>query len=223
MIDTLAGYRVIDLTKKIVPGEMGRRCEVRINHSDRTDDYNCDVDIMSHLGTHVEAPMHFNLDWKDVSDLPATAYMGRCVLLKIADIEPFGRITAQHMEKAAAGRVRKGDIVIVDTPYHLPPFSYPEKEIRPYVNAEMGQWLVDKGVKCIGFSDSVDIETNIPQFQDFHRVTMANDITFVEVMENLDELTQEVFFFMAIPLPFKGLDSCPVRAIAIEGLPGFDN
>ena len=46
MIGKLGDYRVVDLTKKIVPGQMGRRCEVRLNHSERTDDYNCDVDIM---------------------------------------------------------------------------------------------------------------------------------------------------------------------------------
>ena len=201
---------------------MGRRCEIRVNHSERTDDYNCDIDIMSHLGTHVEAPKHWDLNWKDVSDLPASTFMGRCVMLKIDDIEPAAKITAAHMDRADGGRTRRDDIVLVDTPYHLPPFSYPEKEIRPYVNSEMGQWLVDKGVKCIGFSDSVDIETNVPQFKEFHAVTMAHDICFIEVMENFCELEQDVFFLSALPLPFEGLDSCPVRVVAIEGLPGFN-
>jgi len=222
VIGKLGDYRVVDLTKKIVPGQMGRRCEVRLKYSERTDDYNCDIDIMSHLGTHVEAPYHWDLDWKDVSDLPATAYMGRCVMLRITDIEPAGKITAAHMDQADGGRVREGDIVLVDTPHHLPPFTYPEKEIRPYVNAEMGQWLVDKGVKCVGFADGVDIETNVPEFQEFHRVAMAHDITFIEVLENLNELEQDVFFLSALPLPFQGLDSCPVRVVAIEGMPGFD-
>jgi len=222
VIGKLGNYRVVDLTKKIVPGQMGRRCEVRLKYSERTDDYNCDIDIMSHLGTHVEAPYHWDLDWKDVADLPATAYMGRCVMLRITDIEPAGKITAAHMDQADGGRVREGDIVLVDTPHHLPPFTYPEKEIRPYVNAEMGQWLVDKGVKCVGFADGVDIETNVPEFQEFHRVAMAHDITFIEVLENLNELEQDVFFLSALPLPFQGLDSCPVRVVAIEGMPGFD-
>jgi len=177
---------------------------------------------MSHLGTHLESPYHWNTDWKDVSELPISSFMGRCVMLKITDIEPAAKITAAHMAKADGGRVRKSDIILVDTPYHLPPFSFPEKEIRPCVNAEMGQWLIDKGVKCIGFADGVDIESNVPEFKEFHAVAMAHDICFIEVLENFDELRQDVFFLMAVPLPFKGLDSCPVRAVAIEGLPGFD-
>ena len=57
---------------------------------------------------------------------------------------------------------------------------------------------------------------------EFHAVAMKHDICFIEVMENFDELEQDVFFISALPLPFKGLDSCPVRVVAIEGLPGFD-
>ena len=224
MIEALGQYRVVDLTKKVIPGEGDRRCEIRVNKSDRTADYWCEMDLMSHLGTHLEAPYHFNLDWKDTASFPATAFMGRCVMLKIDDIAPGSKITPEHMVKADGGRVRKGDIVLLDTPHHLPPFSYPDpdSETRPYVNAEMAQWLVDKGVKCIGFADSVDIETNVPQFQDFHRVAMGSDITFIEVLENLDELEADVFFLIGLPMYMAGLDSCPIRAVAIEGIPGFD-
>jgi len=221
MIESLDPYRIIDLSKKVIPGQDDRRCEIRVHKSDRTKDYWSEIDIMSHLGTHVEAPYHFDLNWKDTASFPASAFMGRCVMLKITDIEPAGKITPEHMDKADMGRVRRGDIVLVDTPYHLPPFSYPEKEIRPYVNADMAQWLVDKGVKCVGFSDSVDIETNIPQFQEFHRVAMGNDITFIEVLENFDQLEADVFFLTALPMYVTGLDSCPVRVVAIEGIPGF--
>jgi len=222
MADLVGPYRIVDLTKKVIPDQTDRRCEIRIQKSERTNDYSCEMDLMSHLGTHLEAPYHFDLAWRDTASYPASAFMGRCVMLKITDIEPAGKITPAHMDKADAQRVRKGDIVLVDTPYHLPPFSFPDKEIRPYVNADMAQWLVDKGVKCIGFSDGVDIETNIPQFQQFHRVAMGNDITFIEVLENFDELEADVFFLTALPMYVAGLDSCPVRVVAIEGIAGFD-
>jgi len=222
MAEMLGSYRVIDLTKRVVPGEINRRCEIRLHKNERTDDYWSEIDLMSHLGTHLEAPYHFNLNWKDIASFPVSAFMGRCVMLKITDIKAAAKITPEHMDKADGNRIRNGDIVLVDTPYHLPPFSYPENELRPYVNADMAHWLVDKGVKCIGFADSVDIETNIPQFQDFHRVAMAKDITFLEVLENFDELKEDVFFLIALPMYLEGLDSCPVRVVAIEGIPGFD-
>ncbi|MBW8000479.1 MAG: cyclase [Planctomycetes bacterium] len=224
MIETLEPYRIVDLSKKVVPGEGDRRCEIRPIKNERSDDYYCELDLMTHLGTHLEAPYHFDLKWKDIAAFPASAFMGRCVMLKITDIEPGARIMPEHLDSADGGRVRKGDIVIVETPYHLPPFSFPDpdKEIRPHVNSDMGQWLVDKGIKCIGFADSVDIETRISDFQDFHRVAMGKDITFIEVLENLDELKADVFFLISLPMYIVGMDSCPVRVVAIEGIPGFD-
>ena len=41
------------------------------------------------------------------------------------------------------------------------------------------------------------------------------------MLKNLDQLQSETFFISFSPLPIKGLDSCPVRVYAIEGMPGF--
>ena len=40
-------------------------------------------------------------------------------------------------------------------------------------------------------------------------------------LKNLDKLTQDTFFMSYSPLPIYGLDSCPIRAYAIEGLAEF--
>jgi arylformamidase len=50
---------------------------------------------------------------------------------------------------------------------------------------------------------------------------MAKDITFLEVLKNLDELESDTFFISFAPMYIKGLDSCPVRVYAIEGLKDF--
>ena len=50
---------------------------------------------------------------------------------------------------------------------------------------------------------------------------MAYDGVFLEVLKNLEYLEKDTFFMSYSPLPIVGADSCPVRAYAIEGLPGF--
>ena len=50
---------------------------------------------------------------------------------------------------------------------------------------------------------------------------MAQNCTFLEVLENLDQLTTDTFFISYAPVPIIGLDSCPVRVYAIEGLAEF--
>ena len=46
---------------------------------------------------------------------------------------------------------------------------------------------------------------------------MAKNIVFLELLNNLEELKDDVFFMSYTPLPIKGLDSWSIRVYAIEG------
>ena len=81
--------------------------------------------------------------------------------------------------------------------------------------------MVDHKIKCVGFGDGVSIENCNEDVKPFHDICMAENIVFLEVLKNLEELRQEVFFMSYAPLPIMGLDSCPIRAYAIEGLAEF--
>ncbi len=76
-------------------------------------------------------------------------------------------------------------------------------------------------MKCVGFGDGVSIENCNEDVKPFHDILMAENIVFLEVLQNLEELKSDVFFMSYSPLPIKGLDSCPIRAYAIEGLAEF--
>ena len=96
-----------------------------------------------------------------------------------------------------------------------------EEDKRLRVSEETAVWLRDHKAKCIGFGDGVSVESSNEDVKPFHDVLLAENITFLEVLKNLDRLESDVFFMSYAPLPILGLDSCPVRAYAIEGLPGF--
>ena len=120
--------------------------------------------------------------------------------------------------------VQPGDIVILDSCYPLPPFT--EKTNTPedrrlLVNGETASWLLAHGVKAVGFGDGVSIENRNEDVCPFHDVLLGSGVPFIEVLKNLEALTTDTFFMSFVPLPIAGLDSCPVRAYAIEGMPGF--
>ena len=69
--------------------------------------------------------------------------------------------------------------------------------------------------------DGVSIENCNEDVKPFHDILMEVDIVFLEVLKNLEELSTDTFFMSYTPLPLIGADSMPVRAYAIEGLPGF--
>lgn len=219
-VEQLGSYRIVDLSKHLYPGKETRLCNVTRFYQETTKDYHSSMELESHLGTHIETPYHYDDTWKDILDLPLTAFIGRAVVLNL-DIAPGAPITAKELDSADGGRVKPGDIVILKSPYHCVPFSNDPNDKRPYLCRESAEWFVAKKVKCIGFGDSAAIEHSVEDACAVHEVVMPEDITFLEVMQNLDELKSDVFLLVCMPMPIKGLDSCCVRAIAIEGVPGF--
>lgn len=158
-------------------------------------------------------------------ELPLTAFMGRALYVDFKeDVAPGTHITAADLDKATEGRIMEGDIVIIDSSYKLPPFTpatNTEADKRLLIGRESAEWFRDHKVKCVGFGDGVSIENCNEDVKPFHDILMAENIVFLEVLKNLDKLEQDVFFMSYSPLPIHGLDSCPVRAYAIEGLEGF--
>jgi arylformamidase len=221
MSDMLGPYRVVDLSKKLYSAREKRRLDLRRYLVPEAGDYHTEMDLMSHLGTHVESPYHHKDDWPDVLQLPVTNFMGRGVLLHLADIAPRAPIRDPDLDRADRGRVRPDDIVILTSPYHCEPFSNNPNDQRPNLGPEAADWFATKDVRGVGFGDSIAIENNPKDSLVFHSVLMAKNVIFVEVMENLDQLRDDIFLIMLLPLPIAGLDSCPVRAIALEGVPGF--
>jgi kynurenine formamidase len=219
--------RIIDLSKQLDPKTETRRCALfRFNTGGPIPDYHTHMDLMSHLGTHVECPYHHNNNWPDVQALPLTSFMGRALYVNLVDLNPNSRIAPADMERACGSKLKEGDIVILDSPYHIEPFTEKtntEEDKRLFINREVAQWLADRKVKCVGFGDGVSIENSNEDVSAFHDVLMAENIVFLEVLKNLDKLQTDVFFMSYSPLPIMGLDSSPVRAYAIEGLQEFSD
>lgn len=218
--EKLADYRIVDLSKHLDPETSTRLCKVRRFFQDSSLDYHSDMELESHLGTHIETPYHYNDKWKDILALPLSAFMGRAVVMKL-HCEPKAPITKEMLEAADGGRLREGDIAILDSPFHCEPFSNDPNDQRPYLCKESGEWFAKKKVKCIAFGDGAAIEHSVKDACDVHEAVMPHDIMFLEAVKNLDQLNSDVFLLIYQPMPIKGLDSCCVRAVAIEGVPGF--
>lgn len=222
---TLNGLRVVDLTKLLDPATESRRCRlIRYNTGGPIPDFHTALDLTSHLGTHCECPYHHEEDWPSVAELPLTTYMGRALYVKFEDLAPNSYITAEALDKALNGWMKDGDIIILDSQYQIEPFTpktNTEEDKRLFVNGETAAWLRDHHAKCVGFGDGVSIENCNEDVKPFHDILLAENIVFLEVLKNLNDLQSDTFFMSYAPLPIVGADSCPVRAYAIEGLPGF--
>lgn len=221
----LNGLRIVDLTKELDPATESRRCHlIRYNTGGSIPDFHTALDLTSHLGTHCECPYHHNDNWPSVAELPLTTFMGQARYVVLEDLPENHQITGADLEVACGELLKEGDILILDSPYKIPPFTPATNgpdDHRLVIGADCAQWLADRKVKAVGFGDGVSIEDCNENVKPFHDILMAQNVVFLEVLQNLEQLQSTSFFMSYAPLPIVGADSCPVRAYAIEGLPGF--
>jgi arylformamidase len=208
MRDLLAGCRVVDLSVRLVPGQEERRLQIRRGVIPSDDTFMHEIDTMSHIGTHVEAPSHFFEDGADVTELPLSSYMGPARLVRCSALDAGAPITSDMLDELVGDAVNEGDILIFTS-------GRPHAEAPP-LTPEAAHWMVAKGVKMLGIDNSVLLGATTADVRELHDILMRRDVPFLEVIANLDELRRDEFFLMALPLRIAGLDSAPVRAIAIE-------
>lgn len=220
----LGNLRLVDLTKTLNPATESRRCHLyRFNTGGPIPDFHTIMDLTSHLGTHCECPYHHDDSWPSVAELPLNAFMGRAIYVEI-DLPENSYITSAALDEFCLPKMKEDTIVILDSPHKIPPFTEKtntaeDKRLR--VNADTAEWLKKHGAKCVGFGDGVSIESSNDDVKPFHDILLKENIVFLEVLKNLEYLKTDVFFMSYAPLPILGLDSCPVRAYAIEGLVEF--
>jgi arylformamidase len=214
----MTNFRIVDLTHRLQPGEEQYTVDLKQRGKLRetaTGDIMHDVYMWSHSGTHVEVSLHFYANGKDTSDFPPDTFVGPAIRLDFRHKEVNEPITLEEIQ--AAGDIRERDIVILwEGRDHL--YRTPHSHDRPYLTEEAGRWLVlEKKIKLLG-TDSSGFEVRGVKTHPNHHLFFApgNDVPVLECLCNLGEIPNDRFFFVGMPLPVKGMDASPIRAIALE-------
>lgn len=207
--------RIVDLSHLLLPGQEQYRLEVSIRgeREGQEGDVMSDVCLWSHVGTHVEAPLHFFTHGKDVSQLPLEMFIGPAIVLDFRHKGTSEPITLEDFK--AAGDIQIGDRVITwtgrDNLYRTP-----QSHDRPYVSEEAAHWLIeDRRIKLLG-TDSSGFEVRGVDHHPNHRLFYSHDVPVIECMANLGALTKQRIYLIALPWRVQGLDASPIRAIAVE-------
>lgn len=208
--------RVVDLTHVMLPREEQYTLEV----SRRDERQGTEGDVMScvymwsHVGTHVEAPLHFLANGGDTASIAIDRLMGPAVVVDVRDKGVNEPITREDLE--AGGPIEVGDRVLTMTGRHTQ-YRTPASHDRPYLTEDAVRWLVeDRRIRALG-TDSSGFEVRVGDDRYVnHRIVNEAEVPVLECLTNLTELRTRRVFLIALPLPVKGLDASPVRAIAIE-------
>ncbi len=212
--------RIIDLTQIIEPTDASAQRKFVVNIHNALHEIEgkarpagewyvmSDVELMNHVGTHIETPFHCLKEGADLAQISLDQLCGEAVILDLRDAEAEFGVTLAQVQSAAeqAGGVHKGDIV----------FGMMGK--TRYFSSEGLKWLVERGIKLMGVdSAGVELSHDTTHANVNHLLLFRADIPLIENLANLAQISQPRVQVYALPVPVKGLDAFPLRVIAVEG------
>ena len=204
------GKQIIDISRKMIPGQINntfgtmRELEVEpivFKMADFADSRMSIVTIQSHIGTHIEMPVHRYPDMMDISACPMDRFITPVRLADVTFAGELAQLTVGDIERATDGDVRAGDTVII--------YSTFEPEKRPVITLEVVDWLIDKGIVVLGFDSMAGINN------DAHDRILAANVPLLEEVVNMTSVPARRGTLIALPINVEGLDSFPVRALVV--------
>lgn len=224
MSGTLTAKRIVDLSHRMVPGEEEYGLELetleaakvypQYKVNDDTWYILQNIHMGSHCGSHIEFPYHHNRNGLDAGTFPLERLMAPCVLLDFRHKRPDEAVTLQELQ-AMSDRIVEGDGVLFNFNC-AKNYGTDRGHTRPYLTLQAAEWLVaEKKVNLVG-SDASGIEIKGVPGQPIHELLMKNQIPIIEFAANLNALRADRFTLLALALPIAGLDSSPVRLVAVE-------
>lgn len=172
------------------------------------------VKMGMHVGTHIDAPLHFIAGGKKLSDFGPDKFMGRGVLL---DARGRAQIDSSLLSAYAEprrdkkdGAIQKGHILLIYTDW--------DKRFReanyfsdyPVLTEDFARAVVKAGVKIVA------LDTCSPDRAPYeiHKILLAADVLIVENGTNFEKLLgMPSFEVIALP-PFFETEAAPVRLVA---------
>lgn len=223
----LKGKRVVELSHVMCPGEEEYGLEIETKFVDkiypnykRRDDvwYTLSMLTMSsHVGTHIEFPRHFDPTGLDSAAFPLNRLMGPACVLDFRHKANDEAITLEDVQ-SYSDVIQTGDVVFFHTGRQVN-HNRSNAHQRPYVTPEATQWLItEKDILVMGI-DATGTEVKSTDYHPNHSILLKeHQGALIEAVGDLSQLSQQRFFVIILPLKMIGLDSSPIRLIAIEDM-----
>ncbi|WP_226581606.1 arylformamidase [Halobacillus litoralis] len=160
----------------------------------------------NHIGTHVDAPFHYDSEGKKIADLPVERFTGKALVLAMENQPTITREDLQHINFQSVSKV------LFKTNSWNDRTSFPDH--YTVIGEGAASYLSSQGINMIGMdTPSVDPETSkdLPG----HHSLYKHDILILEGIQ-LSHVSPGTYELMAFPLKMEQADGSPVRAVLRE-------
>ncbi|MFX3673765.1 MAG: arylformamidase [Paenisporosarcina sp.] len=160
----------------------------------------------THIGTHIDAPFHFDENGEKVHELALQNYLVQAVVIDVKGREKISREDIEHIQ------IGREKAVLFHTGSWNNRSLFP-KEI-PSFDLDIVEWMIDKGIILFGVDlPSVDAITS-KDLSMHHALNRAGRYILEGLV--LDKVKEGSYELIALPLNIEGADGSPVKAILID-------
>jgi kynurenine formamidase len=207
--------KIVDLTLTYTNNFTGFSKE--ISRTVKKDGWNAStLTFYSHCGTHMDAPIHFNVSQQTIDEIPISDFVGKAWVIDVREVGSKGLITVNHIPNDVLNDFVSGDSLIFWTGWSQYVNTPKYRDDLPRISEDMANWCVDNKVKMIGVEPpSVADVNNIEEVTKIHEILLKG-VVIIEGLTNLKKLQSNCVELIALPLKISGGDGAPARVIAIE-------
>ena len=175
-----------------------------------------EMQMVVHIGTHVDAPRHFFMDGPAFHEIPLDRLTGPGVVVSVPGKTAGETIEIADLERSGV-EIRAGDIVALHTGWYHRASSHAYHD-HPHLSLAAAQWLADRGIKLLACdmpTPDLPIQRRPPDYDyPAHRTLLSRGILIAENVTNLDDFSNQRVEFVFLALNIEDSDGAPARVLA---------
>lgn len=179
------------------------------------------LEIVGHIGTHIDAPVHFLENTWSIDQVPLERTVGKGRVIPLTDTPPATPVTAE-MVLAAGVDFDAGVIPILHTGWTDRAWgtdAFWDEMI--WLDVSVSELMVERGVSAVAldFFPEAPFWTGAPRppgpSGPNHRMLLGNKTIIIQLLTNIAAIGDRDFTLVGAPLSLEGLDGSPARVFAI--------
>ena len=160
-----------------------------------------------HLGTHIDAPLHFIPEGETIRDIELDRLMGPAQVISIPDVSTI------NADKLASAEIRDTTTRLLIQTDNSSLWNNPTHSFNPdycALDTSAAQWLLDHKIDLVGID-----YLSIQKFHDgpeVHRLLLRAEVIILETLD-LRNIAPGMYYLICLPLRIKGVEGAPARAV----------
>lgn len=166
------------------------------------------IEMGSHTGTHLDAPIHMVAGGRSLSDIPLSQLVGEASVVEIENVRSIGRVQLEALDWRGVERV----LFKTENSKHWQGGQFYEEFV--YLEPDGAEFLVERGIRLVGI-DYLSIDKYKSEKHPAHFVLLTKNVVVLEGLD-LSRVKPGRYRMAALPLNLKDADGAPARVVLMD-------